>query len=94
MKYLIAVVLVVGFVNASWANHMCGPRKELVETLLEQYQEVPLIRGETPGVTLEMFVAPRTGTWTVITVDPDGVACVQAAGNNFSLNKAHLGEAL
>jgi hypothetical protein len=67
------------------AQGNCTTRAALTVALATSYSEAPVIMGITStGAVLELWANPETGTWTVLTVTPDGVACIRATGDNFT----------
>ena len=66
------------------AQGNCAPRDTLGQALVQSYGEGPVLMGiTTTGAILEFWANPETGSWTVITIMPDGTACIRAAGDNF-----------
>ena len=68
------------------AQGNCAPYPELVERLSgEQYAESVQIRGLYPGGQgiIEVFANDSTGTWTIVTTNINGIACVRADGIGF-----------
>lgn len=76
-----------------WARQYCGPMNEVFKTP-EKYKEGMLFAGD--GVNFEarsgmmyqsgmfFFVNQDTGSWTMINVYNDGVACVVQTGKRFA----------
>lgn len=63
---------------------LCHDYKELVRQLGARYDEVPVSIGlQSNGNLLQVFSSPRTGTWTILSVAPDGTGCVVAAGRSW-----------
>lgn len=59
---------------------MCGPRDQVTKVLAEKYKEFPRAAGIMSGLTLmEIYVSER-GTWTILTTNDQGIACVVRAG--------------
>jgi hypothetical protein len=66
------------------AQGNCTTRTALTVALATSYSEAPVIMGITStGAVLELWANAETGSWTVLTVTPDGVACIRATGDNF-----------
>jgi hypothetical protein len=76
------------------AEPICGRYGELRATLGRQFGEQPASTGlADDGSIMQVFAAPASGTWTIVTVDPDGMACVLAAGKGWQQEiLAHQGE--
>ncbi|MCL6609895.1 MAG: hypothetical protein K6T74_17575 [Geminicoccaceae bacterium] len=66
------------------ARMLCHDYKELVRQLGSRYEEVPVSTGlQSNGNLIQVFASPRTGTWTILSVAPDGTGCVVAAGRSW-----------
>ena len=62
----------------------CKPWREVVADLGDRYAERPVAYGMQPnGNLLQVFVSERTGTWTLVTMHPNGTACLVGAGNGW-----------
>jgi hypothetical protein len=62
----------------------CRPYPMLVEVLADQYGEMPLARGlDWRGRLAEWWGNPETGTWSLVTLGPDGLACIPAHGDMY-----------
>lgn len=63
------------------AEPMCGAYDELRSLLGERFDEQPASSGlADDGTVVQVFAAPADGTWTLVSVDPSGTACVLATG--------------
>ncbi len=94
MKNVLVVGLVVFFIVsgvASWvafpsavqAQAVCGERIALVEKLKAGFNEAPRSMGlANNGHMVEVFASPK-GSWTIIVTQPNGLACLLAAGENW-----------
>jgi hypothetical protein len=66
----------------------CGPVKKITQNTVVNWGEKPLIRAQ--GVqfghesSMMYFVNQDTGTWSLIALYPDSIACVIAAGTKFT----------
>lgn len=62
---------------------LCGPYDVGVKRLKDQFHEVPVATGMAgPRLVIQLFVSP-SGTFTIMSVRPDGVACIVAGGDNW-----------
>ena len=64
----------------------CGPRAVVLSMLAIDYDERPILMGNTPNGVLEIFSAPNGETFTVLvtTQDPRGIrSCMVASGKNL-----------
>ena len=62
------------------AAAVCGEREMMTQRLAQQYQEHSDSMGLTADGNLLEVYSSDDGTWTVLLVNPKGVACVLAAG--------------
>ena len=79
------VLLFAVLATAAEAGHIlqCGPHDRIVNRLSEKYQEARKATGTVnDNQVMEIFVS-KSGTWTVLSISPDGAACVVAAGKNW-----------
>ena len=88
MRYVIAVssALLIGWSAYSppaQAQAMCGERSVVVANLEKTYSEAPVSIGlASNGSVIEVLASP-SGSFTIILTQPNGVACVMAAGENW-----------
>ena len=62
----------------------CAPRQAVVDKLTEKYGETRQSLGVNRNILMmEVFANNDTGTWTVITTNPNGIACVRMYGDSF-----------
>lgn len=62
----------------------CFRYADVVGQLKGSYAEAPISLGlQTNGNLLQVFTSADTGSWTIVSTSPDGMACVLAAGNNW-----------
>lgn len=82
MLRLAAIMSLVATQNTA---AQCTGLADMLATLGGQFQESPISQGETSeGVTVQMWGNPDTGTWSIITLHSNGVACLVASGQAFS----------
>ncbi len=71
----------------------CGPVKQITQNTVVNWGEKPLIRAQgvqfgPEGTKYESammyFVNQSTGTWSLLALYPDSIACVIAAGTKFT----------
>jgi ABC-type transporter MlaC component len=66
----------------SQSSQNCDQRGNLVSKLESQFSETQKIVALTGvNIVLEFFGNEETGTWTVLMVNEEGIACISAAGN-------------
>lgn len=62
----------------------CDYYPALAEVLAGQYGEMPLERGlDWRGQLVEWWGNPETGTWSLVTLAPSGMACIPAHGQMY-----------
>ena len=60
---------------------MCGVYDELRTFLDDRFGERPTSSGlADDGTVMQVFASPGAGTWTMVSVDSGGLACVLATG--------------
>lgn len=74
------------------AADVCGTRTVLVERLLSEFKENQAAVGTLhEDAILEVFVSDQ-GTWTILATGTDGRSCVLAAGQDFEIELAAIGQ--
>lgn len=58
----------------------CAQHGTMVENLADKYGEQKTSAGLTGQQVMEVYANPETGTWTVLMVNAEGLACMVAAG--------------
>ncbi len=72
---------------AAAQQKVCGPRAGIVAQLAEKYGEVSHGAGlRSTTQVLELWSSKKTGSWSVLITDANGVSCVMAAGQNWVAN--------
>jgi len=62
----------------------CKPWREVITELGSRYAERPVAFGlQANGSLLQVFASERTGTWTLVTMHPNGTACLIGAGSSW-----------
>jgi hypothetical protein len=62
----------------------CYDYREIARQLGATYHEAPAsLWLQSNGNVLQVFTSASSGTWTIVSVLPNGVACVLAAGENW-----------
>lgn len=65
------------------AQENCAAFPEVASALVAKYGEGIVGQGLYQGTILQMWANPETGTWTIVIVRPDGIACIPASGDNW-----------
>ena len=62
----------------------CHDYREIRRQLADRYGEAPVSFGmRTNGEALQVFASPQGGTWTIVSTQPGGLACILAAGKGW-----------
>ncbi|MGI9415145.1 MAG: hypothetical protein ACR2PM_15830 [Hyphomicrobiales bacterium] len=66
----------------------CGKHDKVIQFLGAKYKEQRKAMGlvSNRGV-MELYVSEKTGTWTVLLTNTDGVSCIVAAGESYERAK-------
>ncbi len=79
---LAVAVLVPAHVQAQ--NNLCADRGVITERLTANYGEKFAGGGlRNADAIFEVWMSDETGTWTIIMTQPNGQACVMAAGTDW-----------
>ncbi len=61
---------------------LCGRYDQQARLLRERRGEYPVFWGRSgPGVTVRLFANPKTGTWTILRVLGNSLACIEDNGS-------------
>lgn len=87
MFRFLAAALALCIAAPVWAQGQnCAPRDAITKVLSEQHGESVQTRGLAEnGAMVETWANAETGTWTAIVSLPNGMACLAAHGQAFSL---------
>lgn len=77
MKYILAYLLMTVPVAA---QQQCGDVAGVSELLATRYGEQVAIIAVSDGAVFQIWGNPQSGTWTIVRLDPTGMACVMAYG--------------
>ncbi len=62
----------------------CGLHDLIAAQLITEYNETRIGAGlQNPQTLMEIWTSAETGSWTVLIIRPNGVACVVASGGNW-----------
>jgi hypothetical protein len=83
-----AIMLGAGILLPTPASaDQCAPKQMVAQQLGDRYGEVTFASGVTTDNSVKFFGNPRTGTWSMVIVKPDGMACVVAIGDGLEVIK-------
>lgn len=83
-RLLIAGLLVALPFSAGAQTLLCGERPDVVAALAAKRGETPVnhgVRGDQ--LALETYANPKTGTFTIVVTDTDGLTCLVMGGDGF-----------
>ncbi len=65
---------------------VCGKRSDMIRQLGEKYGETRRSFGLAGGSgVVELYASEETGSWTILLTNPQGTACMMAAGQAFQI---------
>lgn len=82
-----AVMISVSLTTTAYAQMQCGPRKFITDQLKQKFHESSGGLGLSNGILFEIWAAPDTGTFTILTTTPRNISCIVAAGKNWSFRQ-------
>ncbi len=75
------------------AQPSCAPFSTIDGHLSEKYGETVQATGAiNGGVAMLVYANTQTGSWTVVIVQPNGLACMRAAGADYAYPAMPSGE--
>lgn len=86
---------VLSLANATSANaqaRICGNYQALSEKLSSEFGERVVASGLAPKgrAYIEVWASDTSGTWSMVTVYPNGMSCLTSAGRDFQMRPAKL----
>jgi hypothetical protein len=85
-KALCVLLLTVGTLPAMAQGPQCGPKLEVATQLAQRFGEVPIATRIAFNNSMKFFGNPKTGSWSLIFIRPDGMACVLATGEDLEVS--------
>ena len=86
-KVLCIAMLMTGMAWPASANvSQCGLKQTVTDELAGRFGEVPIVSGISMNNSMKFFGNPRTGSWSMVVVRPDGLACVLAIGEDLEVS--------
>lgn len=80
--------LALAFCAPAMAQAVCGKRADIVKQLAEKYGEVQTSVGVQQGRgVVETYSSPKTGSWTIMITNAQGLSCLMAAGEAFEMRE-------
>ena len=70
---------------AAAAPHLCGQYEAIIDKLPSQFGEKAVASGTSRNgrTYVEFWASKDSGSWSVVTVMPNGVSCLTSAGQDF-----------
>ena len=65
------------------AQSACGKRDDIVKIITNKYKEVPRALAIAGQSNLLEVYASEGGSWTILITQPQGAACIVAAGQSW-----------
>jgi hypothetical protein len=83
-RVVVTGVVALAALSAPALAAQCAPREQVVQHLAENYNEKPVGMGlSASGAMIVVFASPA-GTWSAVTVTPQGAACVLDVGDGWT----------
>lgn len=93
MRNLIIGVALAALSVPAMAQAPCGPVDAVRSMLESKYGEQGFAEAVTGQYRVEIWTNADTGSWTVVVIRTDGIACVRMAGQHFGPMAAPEGDA-
>ncbi len=69
---------------------LCGSVDSMVRVLKHKYQQEAIQGGTTSeGGKVVLFYSARQNTWTIVVINPNGLACARAEGTGWGSAVTH-----
>ena len=86
IKKLVTAATLGLMATTATAQDNCGQYERLAERMASKYGE----SVQSTGIAgreyfMEIWANSETGTWSFVVIDPSGVACMMASGENFEV---------
>lgn len=83
MIRLALALLLFAFPAFAQQRQLCAPRNALIEKLSQEFGEAPYAGAiDGAGNLMEILTSPK-GTWTLLIVRPDRIACIVGSGEGW-----------
>jgi hypothetical protein len=81
---LAACLFPLAMTTPALAEQQCDTREAMLDTLAEEYGEVPVAVGEhANGDTIELVSKSDGDTWSLVVTSEEGWSCLLAAGESW-----------
>ena len=93
MRLATLALLISLTASAAISQTMCGFYSAMIAQLGQKYGETRRSFGMYgPMQKLEIWASDETGTWTMLSISPGGMACVLASGDRWSSESLEKGD--
>ena len=90
-RFILTALLLASCAPANAQALQCASHEAVVAGLAERWGERRVMSGViSEQQFFEVYANFDTGTWTAITVQADGMACLRTSGENFDAAVADL----
>ncbi len=88
IRLIIMVAMLAGlaFGGGAAAQTVCGTHASMIASLDLKYSETRRGYGMAVSNIFELWVSEDTGTWTILEVYPNGMACAAAVGEAWHVD--------
>ncbi len=80
---VVAAALAFAAAGPAEAQSVCGDRAEIIKVLGNKYQELPAAFGIAGQRNLAELFVSKSGSWTMLMTQPQGVTCILATGQSW-----------
>lgn len=89
MRHVLATLLLLLLLGSSVQAHVaCFPPGELQRLLEDEYGELPILEGRTPGGSkAQIWLNPETRSWTVVIFGVNNQLCSVLTGTDLEVYK-------
>lgn len=63
----------------------CGPKQLVFDSLIARYGETAFASGTSISYAVKFYGNPKSGSWSIVAIKPDGTACVIAEGEGLEV---------
>lgn len=83
MIRLALALILFAFPAFAQQRQMCAPRAAILEKFAQEFGEVPYAGGiDGGGNLMEILTGPK-GSWTLLIIRPDKIACIVGSGEGW-----------
>jgi len=82
LPFVVLLILAMMTIAAN-AQTQCAPKAAMEMQVMARFGETLFGQGISAGNVIKWFVNPQTRSWTQLAINPQGLACIISAGDNF-----------